>query len=105
MSALVGVDDGEDFGNRLAEIVAVGYITLVDSPGCLVGNIGSSKVGMEDGGTNIFVSLDAEPPAIFWTRNWPSSVFSSLSCFFRSSLFLVHSAPVLTFPDDCRGVC
>jgi hypothetical protein len=43
LCALVGVDDGEDLGNRLAEIVAVGYVTLVDSPGCLAGKIGSSK--------------------------------------------------------------
>jgi membrane-associated PAP2 superfamily phosphatase len=48
----------------------------------------------------IFVSLDAAPPAIFWTRSWPSSVFSSSSCFLRSSLFFVHSWAVFTFPDD-----
>ena len=32
LCALVGVDDSEDFGNRLAEIVAVGFIMSVDSP-------------------------------------------------------------------------
>lgn len=78
----------------------------VDSPGSLRGEIGNSKeLGGRMEGQNIFVSLDAEPPAIFCTRNWPSSVFRSLSCFFKSSLFLVQSAPVLTFPDDCRDAC
>jgi hypothetical protein len=42
------------------------------------------------------LSFEDAPPAIFWTRSWPSSVFSSSSCFFKSSLPLVQSVPGLT---------
>ncbi len=46
--------------------------------------------------TYILLSFEDAPPAIFWTRSWPSSVFSSSSCFFKSSLPLLHSWPGLT---------
>ena len=52
--------------------------------------------------THIFVSLEADPPAIFCTFNCPNSVFNSPSCLWRSSFPLVQSEPVLIFPDDCR---
>jgi hypothetical protein len=39
LCALVGVDDGEDFGNRLAEIVAVGYVMSVNAPRALGGRL------------------------------------------------------------------
>src|SRR5271155_3521638 len=58
------------------------------------------------GATYILVSFDAAPPAIFWTRREPSSVFNSLSCFLRSSLFLDQSWPLLTLAlvDYTRSV-
>lgn len=43
----------------------------------------------------ILFSLEAFPPEIFCTRNWPSSVFSSRSCFWRSSFDLPHNWTVL----------
>lgn len=43
----------------------------------------------------ILFSLEAFPPDIFCTRNWPSSVFSSRSCFWRSSFVLPHNWTVL----------
>ena len=46
-------------------------------------------------GVYILFSLEAFPPEIFCTRNWPSSVFSSRSCFWRSSFDLPHNWTVL----------
>lgn len=43
----------------------------------------------------ILFSLEAFPPEIFCTLNWPSSVFSSRSCFWRSSFDLPHNWTVL----------
>jgi hypothetical protein len=40
LCSLVGVDDGEDFGNRLAEIVAIRYNMSVNGPRYLVREIG-----------------------------------------------------------------
>lgn len=45
--------------------------------------------------TYILFSLEAFPPEIFCTLNWPSSVFSSRSCFWRSSFDLPHNWTVL----------
>lgn len=53
------------------------------------------------GNSYILVSLEEAPPAIFWVRRPTSSVFSSSSCFLRSSLLLPTSWLALTFPDDC----
>lgn len=62
--------------------------------------------GGREGGRReyIFVSLDALPPEIFWTRSWPSSVLRSPSCFLRSSLLLPQRVPALTFAVDCLFV-
>ena len=46
-------------------------------------------------GVYILFSLEAFPPEIFCTLNWPSSVFSSRSCFWRSSFDLPHNWTVL----------
>jgi hypothetical protein len=53
----------------------------------------------------ILVSFEDAPPAIFWTRSWPSSVLSSSSCFLRSEGDLPQSWAALTFAeDDCGDV-
>ena len=39
-------------------------------------------------GAHIFVSFDADPPAIFCTRRVSSSFFNSASCFDKSFLDL-----------------
>lgn len=54
-------------------------------------------------GMYILFSLEAFPPEIFCTRNWPSSVFSSRSCFWRSSFDLPHNWTVLILVAfDCH---
>lgn len=100
--ALVGVNDCEDLGNRLSDVVAILNIWLVSKFLILHPNLHmmvlQAEIMIET--THILVSLAADPPAIFWVLNWPSSVFNSPSCFARSALFLDQSWPVLTFPDD-----
>lgn len=55
--------------------------------------------------THILVSFDEAPPAIFWTRSWPSSVLRSSSCLVSSSLFLPQRVEDLTRAvDDCNGL-
>jgi hypothetical protein len=53
----------------------------------------------------ILVSFDEAPPAIFWTRSWPSSVLSSSSCLVRSSFDLPQSWEDLTRAVDDYIVC
>lgn len=57
----------------------------------------------ERGLAYILFNLDAFPPEIFCTLNWPSSVFSSRSCFWRSSFDLPHNWTVLILVVfDCQ---
>jgi hypothetical protein len=112
LCSLVGVDDCEDLGDGLSDIMAIDAEKLVI-------RICEMVFGVLDRGpksrdkiewfltqkdTHIFVSFDADPPAIFCVRSWPSSVFNSPSCFARSVLLLDQSWPVLTFDVDCRIV-
>ena len=116
LSPLLGVDDGQDAGDRLAEVVATSInvrqpllslslsLSLCRcSSSCphvwaIRGYCGGEAVGRRS--TYILVSLVPEE-TIFWMRSWPSSVLSSPSCLVRSSLDLVHNWPALTFPEDC----
>ncbi len=50
---------------------------------------------------HILLSLVPED-VTFWIRSWLRSAFSSLSVFSKSSLFLLHRAPVLTLGDDYK---
>jgi len=110
LGSLVGVDDCENFGDRLSDIMAIEAVQLVIriSLSMELWMVPKSPARIEgsftQGDTHILVSFDAEPPAIFCVRSWPSSVFNSPSCFARSVLLLDHRAPVLTFDVDCRIV-
>lgn len=99
---MVGVGDGEDAGDGFAEVVAVrelrqlpySFPQLQD----LVLNSADGVLLLK--GSYILVSFEAAPPAIFCTRSWPSSVFSSSSCFLRSSRLLPHSWPAFILAVD-----
>jgi hypothetical protein len=102
--ALLLVDDGEDTGDRLADSVAGGGVSIVSS--CLVQPTSSCLRLRQHGAhmranasptrgtargwsrTYILVSFEAEPPTAFCTRRLASSVRSSSSWVRRSCLFL-----------------
>lgn len=118
--SLLGVDDGEDAGDRLSEVVAADRIPtlapmlLVHSHAfssgsgtkcdCFGGSCGMCVCVCAPCGlrvsAHILFSLVPEE-AIFWMRSWPSSVFSSPRVLKRSSLFLDHSWPALILLEDC----
>lgn len=111
LCSLVGVDDCEDLGNRLSDIMAIGadqsviHISMMLELWIVCPSLVPQLRGsLAMGNTHIFVSFDAEPPAIFCVRSCPNSVFNSPSCFARSVLLLDQSWPVLTFDVDCRIV-
>lgn len=101
--ALLDVDDGEDAGNGLAEIVAIGSAILAKWPPFLPGNRSLERLLLTAySGRGTYMRLSLEPDeAIFWMRSWPSSVLSSPSCFISSSLFLPQRGPALTLAVDC----
>lgn len=75
---LLGVDDGEDTGDGLADIVAGKTVSAALIP--LISRL------------KTYIRFSFEPDeVIFWIRSWPSSVFSSVSCFSSSSLLLGHN--------------
>lgn len=48
-----------------------------------------------------YIRFSLEPDdVIFAILNWPNSVFSSVNCFARSSLFFAQRVPALTFAVD-----
>jgi hypothetical protein len=76
LSALVGVDDGQDLGDGLANIVAVTSQSVLCSifpcfPSFSISPVPdfSTPYGSIEDYTHILVSLAAEPPAIFWVRS------------------------------------
>lgn len=130
--SLLGVDDGEDTSDRLAEIVAVktNYFQIslhvpflfqfihpmVCIPSSQLGSFAKwmictecSFVGPCMGSgiyrvvAHILFSLVPEE-AIFWIRSWPSSVLSSPRVLVRSSRFFDHSWPALILLLDCNIV-
>ena len=99
--ALLDVDDGEDAGNGLAEIVAIGPARLAKGPSPGYRDL-DSLLEAACSGRGTYMRLSLEPDeAIFWMRSWPSSVLSSPSCFISSSLFLPQRGPALTLAVDC----
>lgn len=115
--SLLGVDDGEDAGDRLSEVVAADRTPTL-APILLVHSHASSSArarsvtvsvdrvvcvrvpcGVRDSAHILFSLVPEE--AIFWMRSWPSSVFSSPRVLVSSSLFLDHSWPALILLEDC----
>lgn len=96
--ALVEVDDGEDTGDRLADVVAA----FEKKPSELWAFCVYYRLRRLVFFSHILESLEEAPPAIFWVRSWTNSVFNSSSCFLRSSLFFPQSWVALTLPDDCK---
>lgn len=116
--SLLGVDDGEDAGDRLSEVVAADRTPTL-APMLLVYSNSSSSTRAR----SVTVSVDrmvgvlcvpcgvrvsahilfslVPEEAIFWMRSWPSSVFSSPRVLVSSSLFLDHSWPALILLEDC----
>lgn len=91
--SLVGVDDCEGSGDRFSQIVSSNCVSRIFYPNSCACPY-------------ILVNLLEPPPAIFWTLREPSSVFKSVSCFLRSSLFLPQRSLVLTravFDYDFRS--
>lgn len=82
---LLGVEDGEGAGDRLADVGA----TALSASRFFLPQLPSIS-------TYILVSLAELPPWIFWTRRFTSSDLSSSSCLVRSSLFFVHNCAALT---------
>lgn len=93
--ALSGVDDSQDTGDRLADIVAVTHILVVYVPPCSPFLVEYQSRSLK-GGMYILVSLEEAPLVIFWTRRLESSSFSSSSCFCKSVLDFFQRVPVLT---------
>lgn len=79
---------GVPFGSLLSELVR----SICGRWSCEIAisiqNVRSQNDGQLEDGTYIFVSLDAEPPAIFCTRRVRSSFFKSTNCFDKSFLDL-----------------
>ena len=101
LSALIGIDDGENAGNRFADVVAVPSNQIVSLAfGECLWDMECLGGCYQAGLLYILVSFEAAPPAIFCVRRAPSSVFKSMSCFFRSSLPFDQSWAVLILEVD-----
>lgn len=91
-----GIDHCEETGDGFAKIVAIKALIVSAFPRLIVSN----PVGFIAVDTDILVSLEAAPPAIFCTRRVPSSDLASSRDFFKSSFDLPQSCDVLTLVVD-----
>lgn len=115
--ALLGVDDGQDTGNGLAQVTAVEEIepsALRFNPACPKKHSSTPRrptihpfpflraTKFEGGATCAYIFCSLAPEEVTcWMRSWDSSVLSSPSCLLSSSLFFPHSWAALTLVVDC----